>query len=70
MNLILYYNGNDWSIQDAPNPGEDWNDLFGVAAVGAGEVWAVGVYKPPAGASQMEILGCYRTAHDFVNFYS
>ncbi len=55
-NLILHWNGDSWQLEDAPNPSSSWNDLFSVAALSNGEAWAVGVYNPPGGASQNEIL--------------
>src|SRR5205814_175130 len=33
-----------WSIVTSPNPGSTGNDLNGVAAISANDVWAVGVY--------------------------
>ncbi len=33
-----------WSVVPSPNVGQGGNDLFGVAAVSASDVWAVGHY--------------------------
>jgi len=40
--LILHWNGTAWAIVPSPNLGSHDNDLRGVAAVGATELWAVG----------------------------
>jgi hypothetical protein len=42
--LIEHWNGVRWTVIPSPNPGGSLvdNDLWGVAAVGAGDVWAVG----------------------------
>jgi hypothetical protein len=42
--LIEHWNGASWTVVPTPNPGGSSvdNDLWGVVAVGAGDVWAVG----------------------------
>jgi hypothetical protein len=40
--LIEHWNGSAWSIVPNPNPGHDNNTIFGLAAVSANDVWAVG----------------------------
>ncbi len=40
--LVEHYDGHDWSIVPAPNPGTEGNILYGVAAVRDNDVWAVG----------------------------
>jgi hypothetical protein len=40
--LIEHYDGTSWSIVASPNPGGVSDALLGVAAVAAGDVWAVG----------------------------
>jgi hypothetical protein len=49
--IIQHWNGSAWSIVPSPNPGDAnnyygtiKNELYGVAAVSASDVWAVGVY--------------------------
>src|SRR5207245_6465223 len=42
--LIEQWNGKKWSIVTSPNPGAQLNELFGVAAVSANDVWAVGSF--------------------------
>jgi hypothetical protein len=42
--LVEHWNGSRWLVVPSPNPGGTSvdNDLWGVAAVGSGDVWAVG----------------------------
>jgi len=40
--LIEHWNGRDWSVVPSPDPGSSGNHLYGVAAAGADDVWAVG----------------------------
>ena len=49
--IIQHWNGTVWSIVPSPNPGDAnnyygtiTNELYGVAAVSASDVWAVGMY--------------------------
>lgn len=42
--LIMRWNGTAWNVVPSPNPGAHGNYLFGVAAVSANDVWAVGGY--------------------------
>src|SRR5205085_4115018 len=41
--LIEHWNGTKWSVVSSPNVGSGSNVLFGVAAVSASNIWAVGV---------------------------
>jgi hypothetical protein len=41
--MIEHWNGTVWSIVPSPNIGTGDNDLYGVAAISATNVWAVGV---------------------------
>ncbi len=43
--LIEHWDGTSWSVVSSPNVGTNDNDLFGVAAVSANDVWAVGDYN-------------------------
>jgi hypothetical protein len=46
--LTEHWNGTAWTVVSSPNPGQNgngFNRLFAVAAVGAGDVWAVGQYS-------------------------
>lgn len=43
--LIEHWNGTKWSIVSSPSPGEYENDLYGIAAVSASDVWAVGSHS-------------------------
>src|SRR6185436_18108734 len=42
--LVERWNGTAWSVVPSPNPGTSSNELYGVAAVSANDVWAVGRY--------------------------
>ncbi|HEX8597414.1 MAG TPA: S-layer homology domain-containing protein [Chloroflexia bacterium] len=43
--LIERYNGTNWSPVTSPNVGPDDNELLGVSAASANDVWAVGSYN-------------------------
>jgi hypothetical protein len=40
--LIEHWNGSQWSVIPSPNSGSQYNNLYGVAAVSANNIWAVG----------------------------
>ncbi len=42
LTLIEHWDGTSWSIVPSPSPGPNRNSLFGVAAISANDVWAVG----------------------------
>ena len=42
--LILHYDGNMWQHVPSPNVGSGQNELTGVAAISANDVWALGRY--------------------------
>jgi len=42
--LIQFWNGTSWSVQTSANPGANNNALYGVKALSATDVWAVGSY--------------------------
>ncbi|HMA34941.1 MAG TPA: hypothetical protein VKY74_10730, partial [Chloroflexia bacterium] len=42
--LVEHWNGSAWAVVASPNAGTSYNDLYGVAVVGANDVWAVGSY--------------------------
>jgi hypothetical protein len=42
--LVEHWDGSLWSVVDSPNSGRIDNELDGVAALSASEVWAVGTY--------------------------
>src|SRR5438874_5153729 len=42
--LIEHWNGAQWTVYPSPNPGGYQNKLYGVAALAADDVWAVGDY--------------------------
>ena len=52
--LIEHWNGTSWQVVSSPNvAGSDTNSLYGVAAVSAHDIWAVGFYSPtPTGAAR------------------
>jgi hypothetical protein len=43
--LIEHWNGTAWGLIPSPNPGTANNFLFGVSAVSASDIWAVGWYQ-------------------------
>lgn len=42
--LIDHWNGKKWTVASNPNPSSSENSLYGVAAVSASNIWAVGAY--------------------------
>src|SRR6266699_534991 len=40
--LILHWDGKSWHVMDSPNGSQPNNELFGIAAISTGDVWAVG----------------------------
>jgi hypothetical protein len=44
--LILHWNGTKWSTVASPDPSATTNQLFGVTAVSADDVWAAGAETP------------------------
>jgi hypothetical protein len=45
--LIEQWNGHKWSVVPSPNVGTHNNELFGVTAVSATDIWAVGDFVDP-----------------------
>ncbi len=43
--VIAHWNGQRWSIVPSPNPGKVRNELWGVTALSANDVWAVGDFS-------------------------
>jgi hypothetical protein len=41
---VEHWDGTSWSIVPSPNIGTSYNELYGVAAVSANDIWAVGKY--------------------------
>jgi hypothetical protein len=50
--LIEHWNGTSWSVVTSPNPGSIYNTLYGVTAISAANVWAVGYYVNTTGVTQ------------------
>ena len=50
--LIEHWNGSSWSVVTSPNPGSIYNTLYGVTAISAANVWAVGYYVNTTGVTQ------------------
>ena len=46
--LIEHWNGTSWSVVPSPDPGSAGNQLYGVAAAGPDNIWAVGQRNDPA----------------------
>ena len=47
---VLHWNGSAWSLVTLPNAGGEGSQLFGVTALSAGDVWAVGHTQESDGA--------------------
>lgn len=45
QSLIEHWNGTAWNIVSSPNVGGADNQLYGIAAISAKDIWAVGVYR-------------------------
>lgn len=43
-NLVLHYDGTSWALVATPQPGVQTRELYDVAALSAGNAWAVGWY--------------------------
>lgn len=54
--LIEHWNGTQWSIVPSPNPGAYYGSLYGVAAVAADDVWAVGAYSNDGGSTYPTLM--------------
>lgn len=52
--LIQHWNGTQWSIVSSPSPDKQFNELRGVAAVSANDVWAVGYRGGTTSATPIE----------------
>jgi hypothetical protein len=50
--LIEQYNGTSWNVVPSPNVGSGSNDLLGVTAVSASDVWSVGRTTNSSGVDQ------------------
>jgi len=50
--LIEHWNGTNWQIVSSPNMGTGSNELAGVVAVSATNLWAVGSYQNSGGSGQ------------------
>jgi len=47
--LIEHWNGTSWSVVSSPNVGTQTNELLGVTAVSASDIWAVGDFNNGTG---------------------
>lgn len=52
--LIQHWNGTQWSIVSSPSPDKQFNELRGVAAVSANDVWAIGYRGGTTSATPIE----------------
>jgi hypothetical protein len=43
--LTMHWDGSQWSVAPSPNPGDQNDEFYSVAAVSANDVWAVGRYN-------------------------
>lgn len=44
LTLVEHWDGSEWSVVPSPNPGSQYNNLNGVDAISADNVWAAGWY--------------------------
>ena len=42
LTLTEHWNGSQWQVVPSPSPSQDYNVLWGVTAVSADNIWAVG----------------------------
>lgn len=56
LTLIEQWDGSSWNVMSSPNPGSAYNSLFGVDAISANNVWAVGYYSNSSNASPSQTL--------------
>lgn len=40
--LVEHWDGKNWAVVDAPNPGSSWNELASLSAVSPTDIWAAG----------------------------
>jgi hypothetical protein len=59
--VIAHWNGQRWSIVPSPNPGTSTNELWGVTALSANDVWAVGGFSNRS--TQRQIVDKSLTMH-------
>lgn len=52
QSLIERWNGTTWKVIASPNPGSGYNQLWGVSAISASDIWAVGNYNNTNGPTQ------------------
>jgi hypothetical protein len=50
--LVERWNGQSWSLMPSPNPGMQDNELYGIHALNARNIWSVGNYQDDAGNLQ------------------
>src|SRR5947209_7846495 len=53
--LIEQWNGRKWSVVSSPNIGTQNNELSGVTAVSATDIWAVGFFQATSGGPQQTL---------------
>jgi hypothetical protein len=56
QSLIEQWNGTSWEVISSPNPGSRYNNLYGIAAVSANSVWAVGVTGPDSSGTSQTLI--------------
>ncbi|HEX6483729.1 MAG TPA: hypothetical protein VF043_33195 [Ktedonobacteraceae bacterium] len=63
--LIEHWNGASWSVVKSPSPASANNELFGVAAVSASDIWAVGFIanNTATGPVQQTLIEHWNGAH-------
>lgn len=64
--LIEQWNGTSWNVVSSPNASTSYNTLYGVSALSASDVWAVGYAQNASGAFQTLIEHWNGTAWSIV----
>ena len=54
--LTLHWNGTQWTLVTSPNPGNYFRALYGVTAIAANDVWAVGSYSYNSGETYLPLF--------------
>jgi len=67
LTLLLHYDGKSWRIVPSPNPGDDYNVLWGIGTDGAGGVWGIGHYGDHGGHTTALFLRWTGTAWERVD---
>ncbi len=56
LTLIEHWDGTSWSVVSSPNPGSQFNVLYGVTAISANNAWAVGNYTSTSNGPNLTLI--------------